>query len=203
MPKSHAKGSKMPVRQNVARNQSASVATTQRGRTVKNATFTGARVLARPGRRRSTHDDQLGNRRWPHFRRILAALRVNCAPPLPVIVQVGRVQADARGWCARGRRTFVIRLSSELREAAAMDVLVHEWAHAMAWSPRPDQMIGRSRTSALAIEAADHGPDWGVAYARAYLVFAWEAIRINREHRSAKRRRVEAPTPRCRCRTVR
>ncbi len=190
MPKIHANGSKMPVRQNAARNQSASVATTQRGRTVKNATFTGTRVLARPRRPRVTRADQLGNRRWSHFRRILAALRANCATAVPVAVTVGPVHAVANGWCRRVLGGFVIRLSHELSEAAAIDVLVHEWAHAMAWSPQLDLMARRPNTSALAFEAAAHDPDWGVAYARAYLVFALEIRRITREHRSAKRRRV-------------
>lgn len=56
-----------------------------------------------------------------------------------------RTTVGDRGYPGIRRATF-----TELR-----DSLIHEWAHAMSWT-------------ANAPGCGDHGPEWGVAYARAY-----------------------------------
>ncbi len=156
----------------------------------KRVQYTPARTLARLRGRCPPRPDQLGNRRWPIFRRILAALRSRCSPALPVSVHVGRVSASVHGWCTREPHWFSIRLSGRLSQDAAVDVLVHEWAHAMSWDRQLDRVARSRRTSASELEAAAHGPAWGVAYARAYLVFAQEVTCIRRERYLAARRKA-------------
>ena len=57
-----------------------------------------------------------------------------------------------------GKRKARVRLRSDLNEALAVETLVHEWAHMMAWRPY-HPLCG------------DHGPDWGVWYSVAYRAF--------------------------------
>jgi hypothetical protein len=64
------------------------------------------------------------------------------------------------GDACRERDGYLIRIDYSLDARAAVETLAHEWAHCRAWH--------RSRT--------DHGPQWGVEYARAYrvLVDNWQ-----------------------------
>jgi hypothetical protein len=167
-----------------------SIAPPRRRRNAKRVRYTRAHALTRPQGRGSTRPDRLGKRRWPYFRRILAALRSNCTTRLPVTVHVGHVRAGDLGWCRREPRWFSIRLSGRLTQEAAIDVLVHEWAHAMSWDQHLDRMSRSPCISAQAFEAAAHGPAWGVAYSRAYLVFVAEVTRLRRERALAARRRT-------------
>ena len=104
------------------------------------------------------------------YRRALQALRAECPPLLPV-----RVVRDARpgpvrlcGWtrlCADGhafrivlRERVVERGSRGVRrlfDSELIEVLMHEWAHAMAWT------AGHS-------DLQDHPAAWGLAYAECY-----------------------------------
>lgn len=145
---------------------------------------------ARPRGRGPTQPDRLGNHRWPFFRRVLDALRANCPVRKPVTVHVGYVGHGVLGFCKCESHRTSIRVSGRLTQEAAVDVLVHEWAHAMSWDRRLDRLARAPWISATEFEAAVHGPAWGVAYARAYLVFVAEARRVRRERSMAARRKA-------------
>lgn len=68
--------------------------------------------------------------------------------------------AQTIGWCdwRPEKRKFYIRISNELSEDFASWVLIHEWAHAVAWK-KPGGV---------------HGPEWGKAYSRCYRIWADE-----------------------------
>ena len=155
--------------------------------------FGGARILPRRRRRHAAsppvRPDQLGNRSWPFFQRILAALRSKCPPALPVVVRIGRVAAGLHGCCYRDDQMFVVRISNQLEEETAVDVLVHEWAHAIAWNLEHDRLVDCPRISRDQFSVATHGPDWGVAFSRAYVTYVGEFACIERERRLASRAR--------------
>ena len=84
-------------------------------------------------------------------------LRVKCPPLFPV--RVSRVPLVHHGQCSfiRGRKRFyfVIELNRGLTLAHQIDVLLHEWAHALSWTSESH-------------EIDHHGPEWGIAMSRVY-----------------------------------
>lgn len=91
----------------------------------------------------------------------LKSLREECPPRYPVWV-VRKKLNDQWGYCefdeAKGR--FLIVLNSTAHPNFMLDLLIHEWAHAMDWfSPEDGD--------------TDHPASWGVAYARAYTAVMW------------------------------
>lgn len=115
-------------------------------------------------------------------RRLLSYLRVlrdecGTAGDLPVAVAFSRTPYNGRNglaWCylkrdAKGRpRSYRIVIRTTVADETypgarratfteLRDSLIHEWAHAMSWTENSDD---RSR--------GDHGPEWGVAFSRAY-----------------------------------
>lgn len=103
--------------------------------------------------------------RADNYRRVLAALREHCPTLLPVKVRRVRLPRAARcvADCTleidrKGRaQAFVIRVSSKLPWLSATDALVHEWAHALSFTTQHPSF-------------QDHGPEWGLAMSRCYLV---------------------------------
>lgn len=94
------------------------------------------------------------------LRRLVERLRRRLPPALPVRVRL----TDAVGekyfgdCCLAGsgrRKFFQIRLSTASDFWEHRYALVHEWAHALAWT---------GHSSAF----DDHGPHWGVAYSKCY-----------------------------------
>jgi hypothetical protein len=82
------------------------------------------------------------------------------------------------GQCWRERSKFRIRVSSAIAEEHAIDVLVHEWGHALAWNYARDRMPNRKTMSRSQREAVDHGPEWGVAYSKVYATLVGSIIPI-------------------------
>lgn len=58
------------------------------------------------------------------------------------------------GTCRKSGGRFVIRIANHLNDMEAGVVFVHELAHALTWDTDDDP--------------SDHGPEFGVAYARVY-----------------------------------
>jgi len=79
---------------------------------------------------------------WGEFRKILVGLREFCPPAKPVIVRTSWLPPDILGECRRGPSRFVIRLNNELRQDQAIETLLHEWAHALAWNYSLDRLAG-------------------------------------------------------------
>ena len=93
------------------------------------------------------------------MRHMLRELRAMTPPLLPVVVRRRKLQTMV-GHCLlkkrRGRPAyFTISLDSQIPAKHLPEVLVHEWAHALSWQLGP-------------YNVDDHGPDWGIAYARLY-----------------------------------
>jgi hypothetical protein len=61
----------------------------------------------------------------------------------------------------------VIALDRELSCAAAVNTLLHEWAHARAWSHLTDT-ADRESMSPDEFEKLAHGPEFGLAYAETW-----------------------------------
>lgn len=59
-----------------------------------------------------------------------------------------------------GRRQFQITIASNLELQAKILVLIHEWAHALAWNHLDDKT-----------EKEDHDGAFGVAYARVFTCY--------------------------------
>lgn len=107
------------------------------------------------------------------FKRLLKILKQEAPPPSPVhIVWVNKcVDEDSRGRvvevdgsCERVEKNrkakFIVRLPRSLRQSwpRLVEVLIHEWAHANAWTPDHPNYD-------------EHSPEWGVAYSRCYRAF--------------------------------
>lgn len=95
------------------------------------------------------------------FRRAVRCLRAGC----PVEgVRVRRRRTNLLGHATRhGRRRMLVVVNPDLPRTSAIDTLIHEWAHVLAWRRHgPD--------------IPDHGEEWGRAYADAYCAFhvEWE-----------------------------
>lgn len=66
----------------------------------------------------------------------------------PFIVRRRKMQ-NYYGSCGLVKGVFIITIASNVNKTVAIESLIHEWAHAMAWH-----------------EKKEHGPVWGVCYAR-------------------------------------
>lgn len=68
-----------------------------------------------------------------------------------------RMPKDLDGDCGfnRAKSTFLVRIEKSLSENAAIETLLHEVAHCLAWDK----------------DKEDHGPNWGKAYSIVYRKF--------------------------------
>jgi len=101
------------------------------------------------------------HRRW---RLYLRGLRETCPPDASVIVR--RVDLSCDGKCTWTGKRYVVLIKRTIDYWRATDSLCHEWAHALSWT---------------ADGPNEHGPEWGVAYARVYRVMLaisadWEGM---------------------------
>ncbi len=78
-----------------------------------------------------------------------AWLRLHFPLDRDVAVRVEKVKGGF-GDCTVLDGKFRIRINKEATWYHAIDLLLHEWAHALAWED----------------EATEHGPEWGVAFAK-------------------------------------
>lgn len=108
---------------------------------------------------------------WHVFPRILFGLRTLCPPAKPVVVRASRLPDDTLGQCTHRRQKFVIQISHRLREHDAIEVVVHEWAHALAWNYLLDELGKRPNMTDEEFERHSHDAAWGCAYSRAYRVY--------------------------------
>lgn len=93
------------------------------------------------------------------FQAVVVRLFEKCPVGAGVIVHVTPL-ADKPYWGVTNKcgDVFVIEIAAEAPEAQQIDILTHEWAHAMVWGiDTPD---GRSDP---------HGQAWGMAFSRAYM----------------------------------
>ena len=77
---------------------------------------------------------------WREFQTVLAGLRRECPPALPVVVRASWLPETILGQCLRRDKRFVVQLNRDLGEPQAVEVLCHEWAHALAWNFSLDRL---------------------------------------------------------------
>ena len=97
------------------------------------------------------------------FREALRQLRKECPTVWPVAVRRRRLPPGEFGTVVLLEEPphFRIAISDTLPYQFQLWVLVHEWAHALAWHTEDHPHV------------EDHGPEFGLAYAKAYqVVFA-------------------------------
>ena len=88
-------------------------------------------------------------------------LRGLCPTVVPTSVRFTELAPDVNGTCQELRtrngdlKGFRICISTSLGRDFAHHILVHEWAHALSWSAEHPTVN-------------DHGPEFGLAYARVY-----------------------------------
>jgi hypothetical protein len=97
------------------------------------------------------------------YYKVIKMLRNEMPPKLPV--RVRRVKIDNEGYCEKDENRFSIRIKKNLKESEAIDVLLHEWAHALSWKASFDRMSYERFCETI------HGPEWGVAYSKVYQLF--------------------------------
>jgi hypothetical protein len=105
---------------------------------------------------------------FSHFKKVLAHLRETCPAAKPVIVRTGWLPSGNLGECIRRPERFVIRLSDKLNEALALETLLHEWSHAIAWNFTLDALARNPDVDREKFEAEAHGEAWGCAYSRVW-----------------------------------
>lgn len=103
--------------------------------------------------------------RFKQYQSLVRMLKDKCPAAFPVSVR--RIKLSrVEGRCWKDGKKFHIQIDKSLDEGRAMDVLVHEWAHARAWNHRLDNAPDDESFNKLAHDAA-----WGVAYAEIYSAY--------------------------------
>jgi len=109
--------------------------------------------------------------RFSKYRALVNSLKKHCPAAYPISVKRVKLPKKLEGRCWKSGKQFIIEIDKTLEEARAMDVLIHEWAHARAWNHRLDTAATDEAFNALAHDAA-----WGVAYAEVYCVYEQKFI---------------------------
>jgi hypothetical protein len=109
-----------------------------------------------------------------YFFRIVDELRIALPPNRPVVVQADRQLGHKEGDCCVIGRRFRIRVSRELNLSQRIDVLIHEWAHALSWDAAVGKVAKSRRISDSEFDWLAHGPKWGIAYSKVYQCFNHE-----------------------------
>lgn len=105
------------------------------------------------------------------FQGVLGYLREHCPAAQPVIIRSAWLADETAGECVRRPKRFVIRLNRNLSEAIAVETLLHEWAHALAWNFALDRLAKAPETTAEEFQAAAHDESWGCAYSRVWRAY--------------------------------
>lgn len=104
------------------------------------------------------------------LRFVFARLRELVPAGLPATLRLAHIRS-ADGWCRRRKTNFEITVSRYMSRCEAVDVLLHEWAHAVAWSHLDDALGKNPAVTKAELEYSSHGPAWGVAFSRIYQTY--------------------------------
>lgn len=102
---------------------------------------------------------------YSSYRKLVSILKKKCPPAYPVTVRRTKITSKLDGDCSLHKKQFYIRISRDLNESSAIDTLLHEWAHAIAWNHLHDSMDWSQ------FEERVHDASWGVAYSEVYRVY--------------------------------
>lgn len=125
--------------------------------------------------------------RYKLFHQIVDHLRDLLPAPFPVDVRLGWPGERRHGVCGLGHKRFDICVSSRLSEECAIEVLIHEWAHALEF-PRGKNCFATRWRPYSSVGPIHHDAAWGRAYAKVYSAVAFEIVpRIRKAQRAARR----------------
>jgi len=108
---------------------------------------------------------------WREFQTVLAGLRRECPPALPVVVRASWLPETILGQCLRRDKRFVVQLNRDLGEPQAVEVLCHEWSHALAWNFSLDRLSKMPGLDPVVFDRACHDEAWGCAYSRVWRAY--------------------------------
>lgn len=113
---------------------------------------------------------------FDEFRRVVSRLRVLCPTGKPVIIRTAWLPDTTLGECIRRPSRFVIRLNNRLDEQGAIETVLHEWAHALAWNYSLDSLAKQPNIDRDEFDRASHDEAWGVAYSRVWRTYAVDIL---------------------------
>lgn len=108
---------------------------------------------------------------WQEFRGVLAGLRLHCPTAMPVVVRTSWLPGTILGQCIRRRHRFVVRLNDQMNEPQAVECLLHEWSHALAWNYSLDWLSKMPGVDPAVFDRACHDEAWGCAYSRVWRAY--------------------------------
>jgi hypothetical protein len=89
------------------------------------------------------------------FREVANSFKKSNLVNEPISIRRTSLKNGLDGICEKVNDRFIIKISKKLSENYSIDVLIHEFAHALAWEK----------------DADIHGPNWGRAYSKVYRKF--------------------------------
>jgi hypothetical protein len=92
---------------------------------------------------------------YKFFRKVVKFLKESNLVEKNVNIRRCKLSKGFDGLCELKNDTFLIRIDKNLPENHSVDVLIHEFAHAVAWGKDADV----------------HGPNWGKSYSKVYRLF--------------------------------
>jgi len=102
---------------------------------------------------------------YESYRKLITILKKRCPPAYPVKVRRVEMSCQKDGDCSLKECKFIIRINRNLSEQSAIETLLHEIAHARAWSHLHDSL------SCAEFEERSHDASWGVAYSEVYRIY--------------------------------
>jgi hypothetical protein len=69
------------------------------------------------------------------------------------------------------RAAIQVLLNDEMGEPSAVEVLCHEWAHALAWNFLLDRLAKTPGINPVEFDRACHDEAWGCAYSRVWRAY--------------------------------
>lgn len=108
---------------------------------------------------------------WRELQTVVVGLRRECPPALPIVVRASWLPETILGQCLRRDKRLLVQLNRNLGEPQAVEVLCHEWAHALAWNFTLDRLSKMRGLDPVVFDRASHDEAWGCAYSRVWRAY--------------------------------
>ena len=92
------------------------------------------------------------------YRKVVTFMKRTYFKKCPISIRRVNLAEGYDGLCEKQKSKFVIKIHNKRPEFYAIDVLLHEVAHALSWDKGKDS----------------HGMEWGKAYSRVYRAYLKE-----------------------------
>ena len=92
---------------------------------------------------------------YEYFHKVVMFLKTSKLVIEPISIRRIKLRDTLDGQCEFRNDRFIIKINKKLPENYSVDVLLHEFAHAVAWDKDADV----------------HGPNWGKAYSKVYRLY--------------------------------